>query len=196
MNPNFAAIIKKGKVEFNNRDVFDSYLITLEGAFVHVTVKRRKKNRSNPQNSFYWGVVIKLLCDTTGYSDDEMHDAMKLKFLMDKTRDLLTLKSTALLSTVEFEEYVEKIRQWASEELSCVIPLPNEVSLDNEEIEPPGPIEDNLLEEIFDFIEKGNITQDKIMEMCREKFEGKEPSELNQEEGERLHTLIICEATQ
>lgn len=39
-------------------------------------------------------------------------------------------ESTAELSTKEFEEYLEKIRQWASdpdEGVNCYIPLPNEV---------------------------------------------------------------------
>ena len=36
-------------------------------------------------------------------------------------------KSTTELSTVEFEDYVAKIRMWAASFLSLIIPLPNEI---------------------------------------------------------------------
>ena len=127
MIPVFNAFVKRGKVIFDHQEQWDGYLFTLEGKYVHVTVKKRQKKRSNPQNSFYWGVVIHILCDTTGYSDDEMHNALKMLFLQDRTRKIPTLRSTAHLSTVEFEEYLEKIRVWAASELNCSIPLPNEV---------------------------------------------------------------------
>jgi hypothetical protein len=57
-----------------------------------------------------------------------MHEALKFKFLQDKTdTNLPTVKSTASLSTVEFEVYLDNVRQWAATDLSCSIPLPNEV---------------------------------------------------------------------
>jgi|TARA_Y100000034_G_scaffold106893_1_gene135944 hypothetical protein len=127
MVPVFSARVKSGKVVFDNRQLLDSYLTTLEGKYVHVTVRKRVKVRSHPQNAFYWGAVIKLLCESTEYTDEEMHAALKLLFLKDDDRMIPTLKSTSELTTAQFEEYLEKIRVWAAEELSCVIPLPNEV---------------------------------------------------------------------
>lgn len=35
-------------------------------------------------------------------------------------------RSTSTLTTVEFEEYLEKIRRWSVKELGCYIPNPNE----------------------------------------------------------------------
>ena len=129
MNPIFCAVIKSGKVIFNNVKLFNDYISTFEGKDVEVIVRKFKKERSNQQNKYYWGVVISLLCETTGYFDEEMHDALKMMFLRDDTRKIPTLRSTANLTTVEFEEYLEKIRIWAVQELNCIIPLPNEVEL-------------------------------------------------------------------
>jgi hypothetical protein len=129
ITPLFTATITKGKVIFYNVDLFNSYLRSLEGKDVHVSVKVKKKIRSLNQNSFYWGVCIPILCDITGYTEEEIHEAMKIKFLMDNTRSIPTVKSTASLSTVEFEDYIEKIRQWAAQDLSCVIPDPNQVEV-------------------------------------------------------------------
>jgi len=38
-----------------------------------------------------------------------------MKFLLDNTRKLPYVKSTATLSTKEFREYIEKIKNWMAE---------------------------------------------------------------------------------
>ncbi len=127
MNPIFLATITKGKVVFNNVDNFNHYLLSLESKDVEVIVRKWQKTRSNEQNAYMWGVVYQLISETTGYTPDEVHDAMRVMFLMDRSRNIPTLRSTTQLTTVEMENYLESIRQWAAVELSCVIPLPNEV---------------------------------------------------------------------
>ena len=215
MNPIFRATVQKGKVVFHNVDLFNGFLISLEGKDVDVTVKKKKKTRSNPQNAFYWGVVIKLLCETTGYNDDEMHNALKMLFLQDRSRKIPTLRSTTTLSTMEFEDYLEKIRIWASTELSCNIPLPNEVDFEeNKPVSEPTPreikkhqaqkkidtrenkikqVSSKTLEEILGWVGKGNITKEKIIELSKANFNGRIPDELTQEEAETLDTLIVSE---
>lgn len=125
--PIFTATVTKGMVVFYNVELFNNYLAPLEGKDVSVSVKPKKKVRSNNQNSYMWGVVYQLISETTGYTPQEVHDAMRMMFLLDRTRDVPTLRSTTSLSTVEMEEYLENIRQWAASHLSCSIPLPNEV---------------------------------------------------------------------
>lgn len=94
-------------------------------------IKTIRHSRSISQNNYYWGVVIKIVGDELGYLPEEIHDALRIKFLTIHTDKLPTVKSTVKLSTKEFEEYLEKIRRWASEELSICLPLPNEVINDN-----------------------------------------------------------------
>jgi hypothetical protein len=99
---------------------------------------KEAKIRSTPENRYYWGVCIKIISDELGYLPMEIHDMMKYEFLRcvvfiptrDKKMDeCVILKSTTSLSTVEFEEYLSNIRQWASEH-SIYIPLPNEPLLE------------------------------------------------------------------
>lgn len=82
--------------------------------------------RSIPENNYYWGVVIELLAETTGFSPEEAHQAMKLKFLRIVKGKIESVRSTTDLTVAEFETYLEKIRMFASQELSCWIPLPNQ----------------------------------------------------------------------
>lgn len=77
------------------------------------------------ENNYYWGVVLDAIADTTGYTPEEVHDAMRWKFLRVGGR-FERVKSTTSLSTHEFEEYLEKIRMFANQELNCRIPLPRE----------------------------------------------------------------------
>lgn len=93
------------------------------------------KNRSTPQNKYYWSVVVKILSEETGYTTDEIHEIIKYKFLSERKlfrehKGLQTFawiaKSTTILDTKEFEELMTKIREWASQVLGIWIPEPNE----------------------------------------------------------------------
>lgn len=93
------------------------------------------KNRSNSQNRYYWAVVVKELRDHTGYTEDEIHEILKYKFLsypldlLVKENDKETIyvaKSTTSLTTSEMENYLSRIREWASVNLHCFISSPNE----------------------------------------------------------------------
>lgn len=105
------------------------YMQTLQGKSVDITIKQHKSQRSNNQNNYYFGVVCKILGDYFGYTEEEMHDALKMKFLRHGPCDMETVKSTTKLNTAEFEDYLEKIRRWAVTEYSVSIPLPNECEL-------------------------------------------------------------------
>lgn len=93
-----------------------------------------KKERSNFQNRYYWGVAIDLLSEHTGSTPEEVHSILKTRFL--KSFKLIDTKlgmveieyvrSTSNLTTKEFEEYLSQVRIWASSELSVWIPEPNE----------------------------------------------------------------------
>lgn len=92
------------------------------------------KIRTTPENNYYFGVVVKILSDELGYTVMEIHEILKQRFLSEiiflKTKngvkEISISKSTTLLKTIEFEEYLSSIREFASMELSIYIPLPNE----------------------------------------------------------------------
>lgn len=126
----YAGKVQGGRIQLKDVLLFNEAVARLEGCEVQITLTKRYHDRSSNQNRYYWGVVIKILSDHFGYLDDEMHEAMKLMFLRKTKGPLETLISTTRLNTLEFEEYVEKIRIWAMTEQEIKIPLPGEVDLD------------------------------------------------------------------
>ena len=124
--PLFYGIVEKGQLAVNHPDRFKEYYQQFEGKEVQILVESKKRKRSNKQNRYYWGVVISILCDYFGYDNDEMHEALKWQFLRKKDLDPPTVGSTRKMSTVEWEDYMSKVRSWASLEYGVNIPEPNE----------------------------------------------------------------------
>jgi len=127
----FHARSVSGKFVFDEPAAVISTLRKYDDRDIWVSIDTEKKKRSNNQNSYYHGVVLKLLCDNTGYSSQEMHDCLRCKFLGNslagRDPELYAPRSTTTLSTVEMEKYLEDIRRWSSVYLSCYIPQPNEL---------------------------------------------------------------------
>ncbi len=128
MTPIFRGKVEKGKALPADPVRFASHLRRLEGADVEIIVRKHRKKRSDPQNKYYWGVVVAILADHCGYDKpEEMHDALRIKFLtIHQDGPLPTVRSTADLSTVEFEHYMLQCRKLGAE-MNCQIPEPNEV---------------------------------------------------------------------
>lgn len=129
--------IRNGKLHIANRAQFDETVRALgDGWQVEIEITRLRATRSGQANRYYWGVVIKALHDLTGYTDAELHDLMKAKFLpkelafTDGNGDVVEAfvlgGSTRGLNTQEFSEYVNRIRDWAADKLGLYIPEANE----------------------------------------------------------------------
>ena len=95
------------------------------------------KQRSEPENRYYWGVVVTILRNELGeHSKYVVHEMLKSMFLKEihhietvhGVKEIEAPKSTTELSTAEFEDYLTSIRQWASMELGIFIPEPNEIA--------------------------------------------------------------------
>lgn len=120
-----------GRLELANRAGFRALLKHLAGKAVVLTLGQRTKRRSDNQHRYYFGVVVTIIAEELGYTKEELHEALKWKFLRleaepEKGRSLETVRSTTVLSTGEFERYLDDIRIWAATELGVVVPLPNE----------------------------------------------------------------------
>jgi hypothetical protein len=103
-----------------------------EGKRVQETVERERKQGSKAQRGYYRGCVIYLIAANTGQGADDVAYEMRRRFLSpidDDGKKIGIPRSTSTLSTVEMEEYLSKIRQWASEFLGVYIPLPNEIEV-------------------------------------------------------------------
>jgi hypothetical protein len=110
-----------------NEEAYQKWLCTLQSGEVVEVVKDRRKQRSLKQNNYYWGVVLRILCEELGYFDDEMDELLRFKFLRYQTEDGLEgCYSTKDLNTRAKEYYLSQVRMWASAEHGIIIPLPNE----------------------------------------------------------------------
>ena len=108
------------------------------GMDITITIAKQRKSRSNKQNRYYRGVVVKLIQsafkDNWGesYTSDEVHEFLKARFnyiehVNEDGGEIIKLgKSTTKNSTVEQEEYQEKCRTFGLEWFGITIPLPNE----------------------------------------------------------------------
>lgn len=122
-----------GHIDDNGRLIFDDPVAfarvrgALRGRDVQVLVEPKRKPRSLAENNYYWGVVIPIISEWSGFTPEETHLALKEHFLseFDRQHGLMRMKSTADLSTVDFEKYMSNIRMWAADQ-GQFIPLPNE----------------------------------------------------------------------
>lgn len=126
---------QQGNLQIKDREAFKTYLTTIQGD-IELVVGKRKRGRSDAQNRYLWGVVYKLICQETGYRDEEIHELMLEKFAPRRFMELggkseKVVKRSSKMDKIEFSEYVESIKQWAAEVLSLYIPDPNECDLEN-----------------------------------------------------------------
>jgi len=98
-----------------------------------VQVKQGTGTRSDQQNRYYHGVVVRIIANECGYDTETVHTYLRNMFLLVKKEsfcghEIAISRSTTGLTTAEFEDYTKQIREWASEKLGINIPLPNEPS--------------------------------------------------------------------
>ena len=123
----FHGHIEGGQMYLDRVEDYQRLIERLEGKQIDLRLGKRRKPRSLPQNAYYWGVVIALFAEALGYEPEELHDALKIKFLTRRGEsELPTVASTADLDTAEFTDYIERVRRLAAEH-GCYIPDPGEV---------------------------------------------------------------------
>lgn len=106
------------------------------GQEIEVSIQRKRKHRTDPQNRYYWGIVVEMVRHGMkemgdDVTQDQAHEFLKWRFLRVQKIDEHTGEilyeyagSTANLGTVDFAEYIEKCCQFAAEFLGVSIPLP------------------------------------------------------------------------
>ena len=115
------------KIRILNRESFDKFLNNFEEGTMLELVVKEIENRTQMQNSYYWGQVIgspskegSLMSNEMfqGYTKQELHEALKEKF---------DVKSTAGMEQEEFTEYINKIIRWAAEFAGMYIKEPEDL---------------------------------------------------------------------
>lgn len=130
--------IEGGHISDGCRKAITNALKSLEGRFAMITIEERKRNRSLSQNAYMWGVVIPPIVTAFNEYGNNVDSEQVHEFLKDEVGKLTKMVvlpdgevkrisgSTAELKTMEFEDYLERVRAWAAEVLGIQIPMPNE----------------------------------------------------------------------
>lgn len=115
-----------GALKLDTPRAVKAWLQRFIGHEIELVIRKRRIKRSDKQNRYWHGVVVATLAEHCGYTRDEMHDALKAKFLgtEDLTTGLRRIGSTTKLSTTEFAELTERVMVWAITDLGVVIPPP------------------------------------------------------------------------
>ena len=124
----FRAVIDEPyKLRILNREGFDRFLGEFDVDTVLEIEIKEVVNRTQMQNSYYWGQVIggpskegSLMSNEMfqGYTKQELHEALKEKF---------DVKSTAGMEQEEFTEYINKIIRWAAQYADMYIKEPEDL---------------------------------------------------------------------
>jgi len=135
--PIIKAEVKKSKILFDayNKEIFDKLMQGFEGKTISISIKKFRNKRTLNQNSYYWGVVLKLIEEYTG--DDKLSLSMAFREMFLKreivksiNRKFIIIRGTSKLDTEEFSEYIEKIKYFVLQEYQIKIPEAKEVNLD------------------------------------------------------------------
>ena len=128
-----------------NRNLVLNAIKSFNDKDVVITFSKPKKNRSNNQNRYYWGLVLPLiqkgLLDATGElrSNNNIHYNILLP-LFAPTNEIINIDTgecinerltSSEMTTTQFCEYIIEIQKWAAEFLGIDIPSPNEENLIN-----------------------------------------------------------------
>ena len=127
--------IKQGQIT-NKKLVRQAFQCLKDGRY-ELTLES-KNNRSLQQNKYYFGSVLPLIKEglkEIGYREittvEQTHELMKFMFLKkqivnENTGEVLeTIGSTTKLTTIEFNDYIDRISQFAAEFLGVEILPPN-----------------------------------------------------------------------
>ena len=104
---------------------------------IDITIEKHKKKRTNPQNAYWFGVVVPMvqmgiMQHGTLVTSEQTHEMLKGEFLefdvpiSDDGQFVTMTKGTSDLDTVEFNTLIGQVQQWSAEMLGIIIPDPNE----------------------------------------------------------------------
>lgn len=85
-------------------------LVPWVGNQVQIVARRVGDIRNDQQNRYYWGVIIKVMASELGYTPEEMHEALKYRYLrQDFNERYPKIGSTRILDVSEMNAYMDKI---------------------------------------------------------------------------------------
>ncbi|MCL2596245.1 MAG: recombination protein NinB [Paludibacter sp.] len=96
-----------------------------------IVLKENKKRRTIDQNRLMW-LWLSCIENETGQERESLHEFFKSAYLQPEYKFVFGVQTeipptTTKLNTAEFTHYLERIQQFASTELSIVLPNPEDL---------------------------------------------------------------------
>jgi hypothetical protein len=76
--PKFRGKVVKGRFYPFEQETYDIWLSSLEDKIVSLSIKEFKNDRTNKQSAYYWAVIVKLISEDTGYTEDRNSRTIKI----------------------------------------------------------------------------------------------------------------------
>ena len=134
----FSDVKEDGTLQKNAKLAIAEVLRSYVGKRIRVSIEKVKNTRSHRQNRYYWGCVVEeqrdCFLERWGeiWTKDEVHDWNKsniwnTELVNEDTGEIIKKPGSSAAQTVgEFEEKMEKLRQYFQLNFDWMIPLPNE----------------------------------------------------------------------
>ena len=108
------------------RQQIAAWLTGMADKAVIITLDQYRPKCSRQQRGYHWAVVVPRVAEATGYTEQEAHDAMRVKFLSteDPATGLTRVRSTEELTTKERAEFTDAVVLWMAEFFHVIIPPP------------------------------------------------------------------------
>ena len=151
---NSACLLRKNELREHDMDRILQQLMELpKDRMYRLEWWEAKSERSLNQNAYYWGCVVAMISDATGYESIEVHEYLcgtlwgwKDKKVPKTPRNLEGIESVpirttttdengrrAVLGKMKFEEFIEFARRLAAQKLNLVIPDPDKFWREHEQ---------------------------------------------------------------
>ena len=118
----FFGKIENKKLKLSSEKKFKDFIADQKDGTYEITVKKWRKKRSLDQNALYW-VWLQIIAKELGYDTEELHSSFKSMFLTDRSKKIPLVRSTTVLNTLEFINYLKAVERQASE-LGITLPRP------------------------------------------------------------------------
>lgn len=99
---------------------------------VEIIIRPHSQSVSDRQRGYYRGVVLKILAEHTGYTQDEVHEFLKRKFATEsqvevrgETYNVHVFTTGTEGETAVTAKFITNVIQWAARDLGVVIPEPD-----------------------------------------------------------------------
>ena len=110
-------VINKDKLTLHDKNSYNEFISKNEGD-VSIVINTLPKTRSPQQNNYYW-MIVKSVAKDIGYTPDEMHEVVKVKFKIDSTKNL---------EQEEFSDFLDRLIRYFAE-LGVPVEDPRRASL-------------------------------------------------------------------